>query len=63
MVVASIYSFNFSTLCTNISHNKLSKVLCEIIEFCFKVNKTDFIIADKYGTKRPTQGKDSSVKV
>ena len=45
---ASISFFNFSTLRTNISHNKLSKVLCEITEFSFKANKGDFIIVDKY---------------
>ena len=35
--VASISSFNFSFLDTNIPHNKLFKVLCLI--FCFKAKK------------------------
>ena len=43
----SIFSFNFSTFRTNISHNKWSKV-CEIIEFCFKANKGDFIVAGDF---------------
>ena len=58
---ASISSFNFSTLYTNISHNTLLKVLCELTDFCFKANKEDFKTVDKYSVKWKTQDKGSSV--
>ena len=46
-----ITSFDFSTLYTKIPHDKLLKVLNELIDFCFKGGTKDFIAVDKYGAK------------
>ena len=49
IIATSFSSFIFSTLYTNISHNKLLKVLCELTDFCFKAKKGDYTTVDKYG--------------
>ena len=49
--------FNFSTLYTNIPHNRLFKMLSELIHFDAKQINGDFITVNKYGAKWTTKGK------
>ena len=46
-----ISTFDFSTLYTNIPHNKLINVLNELIDFCFKGWENKHIAVTKYGAK------------
>ena len=39
----SISCFNFSTLCTNINHDKSLKTFNTLIDFCFKGGDREFI--------------------
>ena len=45
----SVASFDFSTLYTNIPHNKLLKVLNELVDFCFKGGGKEFIQVKQFG--------------
>ena len=60
-MAALISSFYFLTSNTNFHHNKLFTELCELIDFCLKAAKDEFITADKYRAKWTTQDKESSV--
>ena len=46
-----ISTFDFSTLYTNIPHDKLINVLNELIDFCFKGWENKHIAVTKYGAK------------
>ena len=58
---SSISCFDFSTLYTNIPHDKLIKVMRELIEFCFKGGNKRIIKVDRYGASWVTEEKSSSV--
>ena len=45
----SITTYDFSTLYTNIPHNKLIDVMNELTDFCFKGCSDSKILVDKYG--------------
>ena len=47
----SVSSFDFSTLYTNIPHDKLLHVLNELIDFCFQGGTNDIIAVDRFGAK------------
>ena len=61
ITVVLISFFNFSFLYKSISYNKLFKVLRELIDFCFKTNKDNFITPDKYCATWTKQEKEYSV--
>ena len=44
-------TFGFSTLCTEIPHNKLLKFMSELIDFCFDGGGKTYVIVTKYGAK------------
>ena len=46
-----ISTFDFSTLYTNIPHNKLINVLNQLIDFCFKGWENKFIAITKFGAR------------
>ena len=46
-----VSTFDFSTLYTNIPHNKLIAVLNELIDFCFQGREDKLIAITKYGAK------------
>ena len=46
-----ISTFDFSTLYTNIPHNKLINVLNQLIDFCFKGWEDKYIAVTKFGAK------------
>ena len=44
----SLTTFDFSTLYTNIPHDKLLSVLNELVDFCFKGSTKNYITVDNY---------------
>ena len=52
--VGSVPSIVFSILYTNICSYKLIKLICELIDFCFKASKGYFLPVDKQGAKWAT---------
>ena len=47
----SVSTFDFSTLCTKLSHNKLLMVLNSLIDFCFDGGESKFITVNNYGAR------------
>ena len=47
--VFSVSTFEFSTLCTKFSHNKLLMVLNSLINFCFDGGENKYITVNGYG--------------
>ena len=47
----SLETFDFSTLYTKIPHNKLTTVLCELVDFCFKSGVYQYLSVNKWGAK------------
>ena len=45
----SIATYDFSAVYTNIPHNKLKNVKRELLNFCFKGSKKQFIAVTKFG--------------
>lgn len=48
----TLITLDFLTLCTKIPHKKLSKVLLELIDFCFDGCDKTYVTATRYGPKR-----------
>ena len=47
----SLETFDFSTLYTKIPHDKLTDVLCKLIDFCFDGGAHEFISVNNWGAK------------
>ena len=45
----SVSTFDFSTLCTKLPHNKLLMVLNSVIDFCFDGGESRYITVNNYG--------------
>ena len=58
---SSVSTFDFSTLYTNIPHDKLLSVLNELVEFCFKGSGRDFITVDNYCARWTNEPKDNKM--
>ena len=58
---SSISCFDFSTLYTKIPHNKLLKVMNELVDFCFKGGDKSYITVNKYGASWVAENKSNSV--